>query len=218
MDAGPLGAGNCGHAHSDALSLTLTVGGWRFITDSGTYTYTLDPDKRNHFRSIEAHSAPYIEGRPTSIPSDSPFQWRKIEDPSRFSPCFVGWEMDMLAAEKPQPCRTLFSGEPDSQSHLFEAEKPFIYLGLFRGTGDNAGVSQFILGGSDWKVNSDGASFNPAPGSAVNIQAVGTFRWACTSIRSMCRRPTCKWKKVFACVSGVPQVAGNDCGSCQLGE
>ena len=173
MDAGPLGAGNCGHAHSDALSLTLAVGGRQIITDPGSYSYTLDPDKRNHFRSIEAHSAPYIEGRPTSIPSDSPFQWRKIEDPSRFSPCFVGWEMDMLAAENHSHAAPCFPVNLIRKVIFLKPKNLLFIWDFFGGTGDNAGVSQFILGGSDWKVNSDGASFNPAPGSAVNIQAVG---------------------------------------------
>jgi hypothetical protein len=173
MDAGPLGAGNCGHAHCDALSLTLSVGGRRIITDPGTCSYTLDPGKRNHFRSIEAHSAPYIEGCPSSIPSGSPFHWRQMEDPSRFSFSSVGWEMDMLAAGTRSHAA---AGVPVKlvRKVIFLKPKNLIFIwDFFEGTGDDAGISQFILCGPDWVATPNGANSCLAAGSTVNIQAIG---------------------------------------------
>lgn len=54
---GPLGQYNKGgHAHNDQNSITLLADGVPFITDSGSYVYTYDPDRRNADRSTQAHS------------------------------------------------------------------------------------------------------------------------------------------------------------------
>ncbi len=46
-----------GHAHNDQLSLELTVDGYDWIADPGTYLYTPLPWRRNEYRSVKAHFA-----------------------------------------------------------------------------------------------------------------------------------------------------------------
>ena len=43
FDVGPHGYMNGGHAHADALSMTLSLEGRPFLVDPGTATYTMDP-------------------------------------------------------------------------------------------------------------------------------------------------------------------------------
>jgi len=45
-----------GHAHNDCLSFELFSSGAAFITDSGSYVYSADPEWRNKFRSTEFHN------------------------------------------------------------------------------------------------------------------------------------------------------------------
>ncbi len=51
---GQLGRG--GHAHNDMLSIELSIAGKPILVDSGSYTYTAAPDKRNYFRSTWQHN------------------------------------------------------------------------------------------------------------------------------------------------------------------
>ncbi|MBI5418500.1 MAG: heparinase II/III family protein [Deltaproteobacteria bacterium] len=56
--------GNGGHAHNDQLSVALCVDGEDRILDPGTYLYTALPERRNEYRSVNAHFAPHAaDGR-----------------------------------------------------------------------------------------------------------------------------------------------------------
>ncbi len=74
IDAGHHGFLNGGHAHSDALAVTLTVRGRPFLIDPGTACYTIDPAIRDRFRSTRYHNTLTIDGRSQSIPA-GPFHW-----------------------------------------------------------------------------------------------------------------------------------------------
>jgi hypothetical protein len=74
FDAGPHGYQNGGHAHADALSLTLTVRGIPLLIDPGTCCYTMDLPLRDRFRSTEMHNTLTIDERPAST-TDGPFHW-----------------------------------------------------------------------------------------------------------------------------------------------
>jgi hypothetical protein len=74
IDGGPHGYHNGGHAHADALSLTLTVRGVPLLIDTGTACYTTDPERRNRFRSTALHNTVLVDHRSQSIPS-GPFHW-----------------------------------------------------------------------------------------------------------------------------------------------
>lgn len=75
VDVGQLGFLNGGHAHSDALSLLLSVDGHPLLIDPGTGTYTMDPEVRDRFRSTAMHNTVTLDGRPQSAAA-GPFRWR----------------------------------------------------------------------------------------------------------------------------------------------
>jgi len=52
---------NPGHAHADFLSVEASIGGKRFLVDSGVPTYTAGPE-RDSCRSAWAHNGPRLEG------------------------------------------------------------------------------------------------------------------------------------------------------------
>lgn len=45
-----------GHAHNDSLSINLIIDGREILLDSGTFSYNLDREDRNYYRSREAHT------------------------------------------------------------------------------------------------------------------------------------------------------------------
>jgi Heparinase II/III-like protein/Heparinase II/III N-terminus len=77
LDCGPHGMNNCGHAHADALSFELTVGGRTLLVDPGTYTYTGSRELRDWFRSSVAHNTLTVDGESSSVPA-GPFSWSAI--------------------------------------------------------------------------------------------------------------------------------------------
>jgi uncharacterized heparinase superfamily protein len=76
IDGGAHGFHNGGHAHADALSMTLTVRGRPLLVDPGTYCYTFDPVLRDRFRSTALHNTLTLDGRSQSAPA-GPFHWRQ---------------------------------------------------------------------------------------------------------------------------------------------
>jgi hypothetical protein len=75
LDAGAHGALNCGHAHSDALALTLSLGERPLFIDRGTFTYS--GDRRNEFRSTGSHNTVEIDELSSATPG-TPFAWESI--------------------------------------------------------------------------------------------------------------------------------------------
>jgi hypothetical protein len=73
IKSGPLGVGNCGHGHADALSIQLTGHAREWLIDPGTYSY-MSPSERDWFRSTAAHNTLEVGGRSQADP-DSPFKW-----------------------------------------------------------------------------------------------------------------------------------------------
>jgi hypothetical protein len=74
FDAGPHGFLNGGHAHSDALALTLSVSGRPLLIDPGTATYTMDEEMRDRFRGTSMHNTVVLGGRAQSRPQGA-FHW-----------------------------------------------------------------------------------------------------------------------------------------------
>ncbi|MGH9348986.1 MAG: heparinase II/III domain-containing protein [Vicinamibacterales bacterium] len=79
FDLGAHGYMNGGHAHADALSITLGVGGRPLLVDPGTSTYTMKPAIRDRLRRTANHNTLTLDGRPSSMPS-GPFGWRSHAD------------------------------------------------------------------------------------------------------------------------------------------
>jgi len=75
FDVGADGHMHGGHAHADALSLTLTITHRALLVDGGTSTYTMDPVLRQRMRGTANHNTVTMDGHPQSEPS-GPFHWR----------------------------------------------------------------------------------------------------------------------------------------------
>jgi hypothetical protein len=79
FDAGVHGYLNGGHAHADALSLTLSIGKRPLIVDPGTSTYTVNPVVRDRLRRSVNHNTLTLDDRSPSVP-DGPFHWESRAD------------------------------------------------------------------------------------------------------------------------------------------
>ncbi|MEJ7699131.1 MAG: heparinase II/III-family protein [Pyrinomonadaceae bacterium] len=77
IECGEHGFLNCGHAHADALSFTLSSNGKPIFVDSGTYNYTSDLEARQIFRSTSAHNCLTVNGESSSIPGGA-FSWKSV--------------------------------------------------------------------------------------------------------------------------------------------
>lgn len=89
--AGPHGYLNGGHAHADALALTLSLAGRPLLVDPGTSTYTVNARVRDRLRSSMSHNTVTLNDRSQAVPS-GPFHWRTRADArlsgSRHNPRF----------------------------------------------------------------------------------------------------------------------------------
>lgn len=74
IDAGPLGSGNGGHGHADALSVSLIRNGRELLRDSGTFEYIGPGSERSRFRGTGAHNTVRIDGR-DQAEITGPFAW-----------------------------------------------------------------------------------------------------------------------------------------------
>lgn len=75
IDCGDHGFMNGGHAHADALSFVMSVGGEPVFIDSGTFAYGSDRLSRDLFRSTSAHNCLTVNGESSSEPG-GPFSWK----------------------------------------------------------------------------------------------------------------------------------------------
>jgi hypothetical protein len=75
VDGGAHGYLNAGHAHADALSVTLTYRHQPLLIDVGTGCYTIDARVRDRFRSSDLHNTLTLNARSQSIPR-GPFHWQ----------------------------------------------------------------------------------------------------------------------------------------------
>ena len=75
VDCGPHGfLATAAHAHADALSFELRLGGMPILVDAGTYCYHGEGAWRDYFRSTLAHNTLTLNGRDQAVPA-GPFLW-----------------------------------------------------------------------------------------------------------------------------------------------
>jgi hypothetical protein len=96
FDAGPHGFMNGGHAHADALSVTMSAGRHRLLIDPGTGTYTIDPALRDRMRSSALHNTVTVDGRSQSVPA-GPFHWARAAG-ARVERAIIGETFDLFHA------------------------------------------------------------------------------------------------------------------------
>src|ERR1700680_53754 len=77
IDAGPQGTGRSGHGHADALSVSLTAGGRRWLIDPGAFCYLCS--ERDLFRGTCAHNTLQVDGLHQAVP-EGPFAWSSIPE------------------------------------------------------------------------------------------------------------------------------------------
>ena len=70
--------GQGSHLHHDQLSLELVVQGVDLVLDPGSYVYTPLPEKRNAYRGLRAHFAPWPASEMCDSVSDELFVFRNI--------------------------------------------------------------------------------------------------------------------------------------------
>jgi len=85
FDVGSHGFMNGGHAHADALAISLTLEGRPLLVDPGTSTYTVDTRIRDRLRSSMSHNTVSLDDRSQAVPS-GPFHWRTRVD-ARLAGC-----------------------------------------------------------------------------------------------------------------------------------
>ena len=81
FDVGLHGYLNAGHAHADALAVTLSIGGDPLLIDPGTGTYTTERATRDRMRGSASHNTVTLDGRSSAIPG-GPFHWQSRADGS----------------------------------------------------------------------------------------------------------------------------------------
>ena len=91
---GPIGLNGRGaHAHNDQLAVELNIDGEDWIADPGSYLYTPLPERRDEYRSVNAHFAPRLGDKEPGNLKLGPF-WLGDEakaEALRFDPSgFVG--------------------------------------------------------------------------------------------------------------------------------
>jgi hypothetical protein len=111
FDVGPHGYLNGGHAHADALAITLAVDGRPLLIDPGTSTYTMTPLLRDRMRSSINHNTATVDGRPAAIPA-GPFHWRSRANGQlaavRHNPAFDWAEGTLEGEDGRRQRRTMF--------------------------------------------------------------------------------------------------------------
>jgi len=75
IDAGPLGSGNGGHGHADALSIVLVRNGTSLLIDPGTFEYINRSGERARLRGTGAHNTLQIDAI-DQAQSTGPFSWK----------------------------------------------------------------------------------------------------------------------------------------------
>ena len=163
LDAGDHGYLNGGHAHADALAVTLTLANRPLLVDPGTSTYTMDPRLRDRMRSSTSHNTVTIDGRPQSIPA-GPFHWRTRANArlhaSRHNPVFDWAEASHDGYGDVRHRRTLFR----------TAAGGWLLVDDFAGDGRHAAAAHWHFDPA-WEVTAD------APGRLRASHADGETAW-----------------------------------------
>ncbi len=101
IDAAEVGMnGIGGHGHNDVLSFDLWAAGAPLLVDSGTYTYSADPVRRQELRATAAHNAVRVDGLEVARLGQGSWLWRIENDAVPTVHCWLSTERsDLLDAE-----------------------------------------------------------------------------------------------------------------------
>lgn len=94
IDCGPLGSGNGGHGHADALSVCLVRNGQHLLRDTGTFEYVGNSGERSRLRGTRAHNTMLVDGQ-DQAEAIGPFAWKNFP-PAEAEYWIVGREFDFF--------------------------------------------------------------------------------------------------------------------------
>jgi len=161
FDAGAHGFLNGGHAHADALGVTLSVGPHRLLADCGTGTYTMDPELRDRLRSSQSHNTVTIDDRSQSVPA-GPFHWARIASASpRRIVNSAGFDFFHAATDAYLPMT-------HERFVLATGERRWIVADLVTGPGTHSAAAHWHIA-PDWRLIPDDR------GAWTLNHALGTF-------------------------------------------
>jgi hypothetical protein len=110
IDAGPMGAGRSGHGHADALGVTISLNGCRWLVDPGTFCYVATDDERERFRGTGKHNTLRVDGLDQAV-QEGRFAWSSLPD-VRAERWTLGTTFSMFAGS-----HTGYSRLPDAVLH-----------------------------------------------------------------------------------------------------
>ncbi|MDB4916311.1 MAG: putative Heparinase family protein [Gemmatimonadetes bacterium] len=168
IDCGPLGAMNCGHAHADALSIEISVAGCAMIVDPGTYTYTVSPEERDHFRHSASHNTVTVDGQSSSVPS-GPFSWAHRAD-AKVERWSTGAHADVLVASQSGFMR-LADPVQHRRTVLFVRSAYWVIVDTLVGAGEHTSTAHFHTA-----IGSDITPLSPTSALISTPCATGTAR------------------------------------------
>jgi hypothetical protein len=96
VDCGPMGTHSGGHAHADALSLTLQSRAHDLLIDPGTCEYVGEGNERDLFRGTAMHNTLRVDGLDQSEPA-SLFAWKRLTQ-TKAEKWIEGKTFDLLVA------------------------------------------------------------------------------------------------------------------------
>jgi hypothetical protein len=173
VDCGPMGTQSGGHAHADALSLTLRSRHHELLIDPGSCEYVGETGDRALFRGTSMHNTLRIDGVDQAEPT-GPFSWSRLVK-SKAEKWIQGKSFDLLVASHdgyqrlPDPVihrRWVFSlkngmyfvrdrVEGLGRHHLESSwhlgpEMQLVEDGVFRAKGASGGLALILASGLGW--------------------------------------------------------------------
>jgi Heparinase II/III-like protein/Heparinase II/III N-terminus len=135
FDCGGLGILTGGHAHADALAITLFSGGREVLADPGTFVYNCAPEWRSYFRSTRAHNTVTVDGRDQAEQGGT-FRW-KTRICCRATHEFTSGGLEYVEGEH-DGYRRLPQGVIHRRRLLTLSPGHWLVADDFRGTGEHA--------------------------------------------------------------------------------
>ncbi len=152
FDCGGHGSESGGHAHADALSISVSAGGTPLLVDPGTAVYNCAPEWRQFFRSTAAHNTVVVDGLDQSQQDDT-FKWKSIAK-TRVNRQFTIAGVEYIDAEHDGYSR-LKQPVTHRRKVLFTRPNYWIVMDELRGRGEHtfdfhyhfaAGAKLFVVG------------------------------------------------------------------------
>lgn len=163
FDAGRHGYMNGGHAHADALSVTVAIEGRPFLIDPGTSTYTINRRLRDRMRSSQSHNTVTIDGRSQALPA-GPFHWRTTADAAMRAHGHTG------AFDWAEASHNGYAPVEHRRTMMRTADDGWLFVDEISAEGEHTAVAHWHFDPA-WEIERHG------PGTLRAIHSDGTVLW-----------------------------------------